>query len=172
MPEQAASGRGGWHIAQLNVARMRAPIDDPLMADFVAQLETINALADRSPGFVWRLQTEDGDATGIRAFGDEPMLVNMSVWESVEALHAYVYRSAHLGVMRDRRRWFDPMAEPHLVLWWVRAGELPSVEEAVRRLRRLTDDGPGPRAFTFGKRFPPPGEPGADASPLAADCGG
>ena len=96
-----------YHLAQINIARMRAPLTDPIMADFVAQLAPINALADASPGFVWRLQSESGDATSLRPYGAEPILVNMSVWESVEDLRQYVYRSAHTGVLRDRREWFE-----------------------------------------------------------------
>src|SRR5262245_19377843 len=95
------------HIAQINVARTVAPLDDPQLQGFVSQLAEIKALADRSPGFVWRLQSESGDATSVRAYDDPLIFVNMSVWESLEKLHAYVYRSAHVGVLRDRKRWFE-----------------------------------------------------------------
>ena len=121
---------GTHHLAQANVARLLAPLDSPQLADFVAALEPINELADRSPGFVWRLQTDDGDATSIRAFDDDLLIVNMSVWESAEALADFTYRSDHLAVMRRRREWFEPMAEAHLVLWWVPAGHVPDVDEA------------------------------------------
>jgi hypothetical protein len=140
-------------LAQLNVARFKAPLDDPLMAGFVAALDPINALADGWPGFVWRLQTEDGNATAIRAFDDDLMLVNMSVWRSVEALADYVYRSGHLDVMRRRREWATRMAEAHLVLWWVPAGATPTVEQAKERLGHLREHGPTPYAFTFKRRF-------------------
>jgi hypothetical protein len=100
------------HLAQANIARMRAPLEDPLMAGFVAQLDGINALADRSRGFVWRLQTDDGNATGIRAFDDERILFNMSVWESIEALHEHAYRSEHVAVFRAPRQWFEPQPAP------------------------------------------------------------
>jgi heme-degrading monooxygenase HmoA len=106
-----------YHIAQVNVAVVREPLDSPALADFVAALEPINALADGSPGFVWRLQTEDGDATAIRPYDDDTIMVNMSVWESVEALAEYVYRSAHAPVMRRRRQWFHHMAEAYVALW-------------------------------------------------------
>ena len=143
------------HLAQANVARMRAPIDDPLMASFVAQLDAINALAERSPGFVWRLQSDGGDATDIRAFEDPMLLINMSLWESVEALHDYVYRSDHVGLLRARRDWFVPNDGPVLVLWWVQAGELPTPEQAVEKLALLQANGPTPEAFTFRHRFGP-----------------
>jgi hypothetical protein len=145
-----------WHVAQVNVATLGAPIDSPQLADFVALLDPINALADRAPGFVWRLQTEDGDATAIRAFPDERIIVNLSVWESVETLGDFVYASRHLDVLRRRREWFDRMASSHIALWWVRAGTTPTVEDARRRLERLEAWGPSPDAFTFREPFPPP----------------
>ena len=147
-----------FHLAQLNVARMRAPIDDPVMTEFVAQLDDVNMLAERSPGFVWRLQTEEGDATALRVFDDEMMLVNMSVWESIDALREFVYRSDHVKVLRQQARWFEPMQEAALVLWWINAGELPTVEQAKARLRRLREHGPTEQAFSFRKPFDPPGE--------------
>src|SRR5436190_8485690 len=137
------------HIAQVNIALARAPLDSPLLADFVALLDPINALADAWPGFVWRLQTEDGDATAIRAFDDDRIIVNMSVWESVEALGEFVYRSGHLEVLRQRRDWFERMTTPSLAMWWIRAGATPTVDEAKRRLDLLERHGPTPEAFTF-----------------------
>ncbi len=144
------------HLAQLNIARTRFPIADPEMASFVNRLEEINALAERAPGFVWRLVDADGaDATSLRPYGPD-VLVNMSVWESVEALYEYAYRSAHLDVLRRRREWFDHEGLPeHAVLWWVPAGTLPTLEEARDRLDLLSRHGPTPRAFTFRDRFPP-----------------
>src|SRR4051794_31164083 len=130
-------------------------MDDPSMAGFVEQLDPINALADAWPGFVWRLQTEEGNATAIRAFEDDLMLVNMSVWESVEALAEFVYRSGHVDVMRRRREWAIHMAEAYMCLWWIPAGDIPTIEEAKQRLEHLRDHGPTPRAFTFKRRFPP-----------------
>ncbi len=147
-----------YHIAELNIARMRGPLDSPIMADFVAQLATINALADKSDGFVWRLQTETGDSTAIRPYGDEPILVNMSLWETVEQLQQYVYRSAHVGVMRDRKQWFEKYDGPYYALWWVPAGEIPTVEEAVVRLEHLRTHGETAHAFSFRKVFPPPSD--------------
>ncbi|CAN5606662.1 DUF3291 domain-containing protein [soil metagenome] len=150
------------HLAQLNVAKLKASLDHPSMAGFVAALDPVNALADDAPGFVWRLQTEAGDATAIRAFDDELMLVNMSVWESVEALGDYAYRSGHLDVMRRRREWVDRVTEAHLCLWWVEAGAIPTVEEAMERLEHFQMHGPTPRAFTFKRRFEPGLEAGRD----------
>ena len=148
-----------FHLAQANIARTRAPLDDPLMHGFVSRLESINALADESPGFIWRLQTDAGDATAIRAFGDD-ILFNMSVWESLESLHQFVYRSAHLGPLRARRAWFDPLEGPILVLWWIPAGHQPSVEEAKERFAILEAKGPCAEAFTFRQPFPAPGQTG------------
>lgn len=155
----------GFELAQLNIGIIRAPMDSPVMAGFADNLERINALAEATPGFVWRLQTEDGDATGIRPFDAPDILVNMSVWQSVESLHRYVYHSAHVEFMRRRREWFTPMKEAFLVLWWVPAGHRPSVGEGVARLERLRMHGPSAEAFTFRHPYPVPGRvvlPGAD----------
>jgi hypothetical protein len=147
------------HLAQVNVALLRAPLDGPELAGFVALLEPLNALADRSPGFVWRLQTEDGDATAVRPFDDDRMLVNLTVWESLEALRDFVYASRHLDAMRRRREWFHRLAVPYLALWWVPAGTVPTVAEAKRRLELVQRQGPGPDAFTLREPSPPPGPP-------------
>lgn len=143
-------------LAQLNIGVIRAPMDSPVMADFANNLARINTLAEASKDFVWRLQTDAGDATSIRHFDDDNMLVNMSVWRDVESLRRYVYSSAHVELMRRRREWFLPMAEAFLVLWWVPQGHVPSVGEAVARLAMLRANGPTPDAFTFRTDFPPP----------------
>jgi hypothetical protein len=145
-----------YHLAQANVARARAPIDDPIMDGFRNQLARINALADASPGFIWRLQTEAGDATAIRVFDDPTIIFNMSVWTSVEALHAYTYQSDHVAVLRARRQWFEPYVGPMLVLWWIPEGHIPTVAEAKLKLEILGANGPTPDAFTFRRVFPPP----------------
>ena len=146
-----------WHLAQVNVGRLRAPVDDPMIADFVAGLDRINALADAAPGFVWRLQTEDGNATAIRPDADDELLaINLSVWDSVEALAAYAYRSEHVTFMRRRRDWFERFPSSYLALWWIPTGTLPTVPEAMDRLAHLDAHGPTPRAFTFKHRFAPP----------------
>ncbi|GAA2272246.1 DUF3291 domain-containing protein [Actinomadura luteofluorescens] len=147
------STRTRYHLAQFNLATLRFPLADPRMADFVALVEPVNALADGTPGFVWRLVEEgEADATGMRPAGED-VIVYFSVWESAEALWDFVYRSAHLETMRRRREWFRRHVDAHLVLWWVPAGHVPSVGEALERLALLRADGPSPRAFTFGSSF-------------------
>ena len=138
----------------MNIAKMRFAIDDPRMAAFVDRLEDINARADAAPGFVWRLQTEDGDATGIDFFGPD-LLVNMSVWRDVEALREFAFRSPHRELLAARAQWFEPMSEAWAVLWWIPAGPLPTLEEAADRLDSLRAHGPNAAAFTFGHLFEP-----------------
>ncbi|EAR07546.1 DUF3291 domain-containing protein [Reinekea blandensis] len=146
-----------FHLAQLNIAELKAPLDSPELADFVNNLDRINALAESSPGFIWRLQTDDGDATELRPFGDD-VIVNISVWESIDALHNYVYRSAHTEIMKRRKEWFHRMVNAYSVLWWVPAGHQPTPAEAHERLTWLREKGPHAQAFTFKKRFDPSGE--------------
>jgi hypothetical protein len=134
-------------------------MNDPIMAEFVANLPAINALADETQGFVWRLQTEDGDATAVRPYADERILINLSVWADLAALRAYVYRSAHASVMRRRREWFERFEGIYVALWWVPAGHRPSVEEAVARLAHLEAHGPTPYAFSFAQPFDAEGLP-------------
>lgn len=142
-----------YHIAQVNIAKMLAPIDSPIMADFVNLLNEINALADKSPGFIWRLQTEEGDATNLRPYEDERILVNLSVWESIEYLKAYVYKSAHSNVMRRRQEWFEKFDGMYVALWWVKAGHIPTVSEAKEKLEYLAKHGESPLVFTFKNTF-------------------
>jgi hypothetical protein len=144
------------HIAQLNIALAKAPLDDPLLADFMAQLDAVNAMAEVSPGFVWRLKSDSGNATDIRAYDDPRMIVNVSVWESIDALFAFTYKTAHTKVMNRRKEWFEPLPGPHLVLWWIPAGTTPTIADAQRRLTYLDQHGPTPEAFTFKMRFAPP----------------
>jgi hypothetical protein len=145
-----------YQLAQLNVARMLGPIDGPIMAGFVAKLDEINALAEASAGFVWRLVGDGNDATSLRPFDDDRMIVNMSVWQNFEALRAYTYHSDHAKVMAQRKQWFEQMTDMHMVLWWVPSGHQPSVTEAKERLQQLQQNGPSPAAFTFRQAFPPP----------------
>ncbi len=144
---------GTLHIAQFNIARLKAPLDDPLLAGFVARLDEINALGDQSPGFVWRLQTPEGNATYLRPYDDDRILVNMSVWETIEHLQQFVYRTAHAELLRQRQSWFEKVASAYLTLWWVPAGHQPDVEEGKLRLAHLAAHGPTLFAFTFQKRF-------------------
>ena len=157
-------------IAQVNVGRLVAPLDSAQLAGFVSQLDPVNAVADTAPGFLWRLQTEDGNATALRAFeedaegADGGILINMSVWESVEALAAYVYGDAHLAVLRRRRDWFERMASAYTAVWWVPRGHVPTVHEAEDRVKHLRANGPTPYAFTLKTHFPSPDA--ASAAPL------
>jgi len=144
-------------LAQVNVARLRAPLDSAELADFIAALAPLNALADAAHGFVWRLQDEAGDATGVPVLGDPALIVNLSVWESLDVLRAFVYNGRHLDVMRRRRDWFARMAEAYQALWWIPAGHRPSVGEAEERLRALRERGSTPHAFTFARPFGPDG---------------
>jgi len=145
-----------YELAQLNIGRVKGSLDSPGMADFVASLDRINALADASPGFLWRLKGEGDDATSLRPIGEQ-VLVNMSVWKDVDSLRKYVYRSAHAEVLRRRDEWFDRMSDAAIVLWWVRAGHRPSVDEALSRLELLRSQGPTSEAFTFRAIYPVPG---------------
>jgi len=147
-----------YDLAQVNIGRLRAPTDDPLVADFMHALDEINALAERAPGFVWRLQTEEGNATALRPYADDDsILINLSTWASIDALADYVYRSDHTAFLRRRAEWFERMDELILALWWVPAGHRPTEAEAVERLDHLRLHGPTAHAFTFRHRFDPPG---------------
>jgi hypothetical protein len=149
-----------WHIAQMNVATARFPLDHPGMAEFMSRLDEVNALAEHSPGFLWRLQSDQGNATDIKVGDDPKFIVNMSVWQSVELLFDFAYKSAHRLVMAKRRDWFEPPVNAYQVLWWVPAGAFPTVEEGLARLRHLQEHGPTAHAFSFKHKFPPPGAEG------------
>ena len=147
-----------YHLAQINIARLLAPIDDPKIAGFVAQLDAVNALADAAPGFVWRLQSSSGNATEI-AYNDDPfVIVNMSVWQSVERLRDYAYNSGHVAVFRERAKWFEKMSLPNYCLWWVPEGHVPTVAEGRERLEHYRKHGATPWAFWFKQQFPAPAE--------------
>ena len=148
-----------FHLAQVNIGRVRGEMTDPVMAEFVAQLPEINALADASPGFIWRFQTEDGNATALRPYDDARVLINFSVWADLPALRAYVFSSAHAAVMRRRREWFERFDGVYLALWWVPAGYRPSVAEAVARIAHLERHGPTAFSFSFIVPFGPDGRP-------------
>ncbi|CAN5292698.1 DUF3291 domain-containing protein [soil metagenome] len=145
-------------LAQLNLARLRTPINGPEMADFVAALENINAMAERSPGFVWRLIGDGSDATDVRAEGLDDVLVNMSVWTDIEPLRHFVYKTAHAAVMARRAKWFPSYGGVYTVLWWVEDGHRPTVAEAMGKLDDLDRDGPTADAFTFDRPFSAEGE--------------
>ncbi len=145
-----------WHLAQINVGTVLYPPDDPRMSGFMGQLDNINALAEQSPGFVWRLQSDSGNATDIDVGGDPLFLANMSVWESVETLFEFVYKTAHRGIMVKRRAWFAKPDGPYQVLWWIPAGHIPTPAEGLKRLVLLERTGPSPQAFNFKTTFPCP----------------
>jgi Domain of unknown function (DUF3291) len=176
-----ARADGGWQhnsvdyvLAQVNVARLRAPLDSPLLADFVAGLDPVNATADAEPGFIWRLQTEDGNATSVRAFewdaaGSAGVLVNMSVWESVQALAGFVYSGVHRQVLRRRRRWFEPMAEAYTALWWIPRGHVPTTCASSARRRTPSRSG---STFRRPARSPAGRCPARRSGPAQPDPGG
>ena len=145
-----------FEIAQLDVGRAVAPLDDTVMADFMNWLDEINALAERSPGFVWRLQGDNGNNTDLKVSDDPLFIVNLSVWSSIDALYDFTYRTDHKTVFKRRHEWFERLGRPNTALWWQPAGTVPTAEEALDRLDRLTMHGPTPEAFTFKQRFPPP----------------
>jgi Domain of unknown function (DUF3291) len=155
-----------YELAQLNIGIVKGPMDSPIMAEFADNLDRINAIADGSPGFVWRLQTEEGNATAIRPFENDMLLVNMSIWRDLDSLVRFVYQSDHTRIMRRRREWFERMVEAFLVLWWVPEGHRPSLNEAVAKLTLLREQGPTREAFTIRKAFLAPDAPAA-SSPVA-----
>jgi Domain of unknown function (DUF3291) len=144
------------HLAQINIGRLLAPLDDPKIAGFVNQLDEINALADKAPGFVWRLKSETGNATDVLYSDDPFVIVNMSVWESIESLRDYTYTSKHVDVFRRRAEWFEKMDKPHYCLWWVPVGHVPTVSEGRQRLEQYQRHGATPYSFWFSQQFPVP----------------
>lgn len=142
-------------LAQVNLAWMRYPLDDDRMSDMREAIHRINAVGDRSPGFVWRFQTSGGDATDVRVLDDPRVLFNLSLWRSIDDLRRYVHRTEHVAFLRRRREWFLPPPRPPLALWWVAAGDRPTVEEAMARLQRLWREGPSREAFSLSRVFGP-----------------
>ena len=142
-----------YHLAQLNIGKILGPIDSPVMAEFVANLDPINSLAEKSPGFVWRLKDDSNNATSIKVYDDDFIIVNMSVWENTDALFQFVYQSQHTEYVKRRKEWFEKMPEMYMALWYVPAGHAPTVQEAVERLNYLRKHGETPYAFSFRKRF-------------------
>ncbi len=148
------------HLAQINISRLIAPLDDPKIAEFVSQLEPINALADKALGFVWRLQSESGNATDL-AYNEDPfVIVNMSVWESIETLREFAYKSSHREVFRDRAKWFEKAVKPGYCLWWIPSGHIPTVAEGRERLEHYQKHGATTHSFWFSQPFPQPTDEG------------
>lgn len=146
-----------WNLAQINIGRLRYPVDDPRSAEFMNNLDPINELAEKAAGYVWRLQDESGNATAIRAFDDDRILPNLTVWESIESLKEYVFKTDHARFLRRRREWFEAMDDlPVLTMWWVPAGHIPTLEEARERIDHLAENGPSEYAFSFHPTFGPP----------------
>ncbi|MFE8015953.1 DUF3291 domain-containing protein [Streptomyces antibioticus] len=158
-------------LAQVNIARLKFPLDSPELKDFVDALGPVNADADAAAGFVWRLQSEGGDATDVPVFGDDWLIVNMSVWRDTDALTAYMYQGRHREMLARRREWFERVREAMTALWWVPAGHRPTVAEAEARLLHLRAHGPTPYAFTLRTSFPPGGaDPVAFTAPEELGC--
>ncbi|MFE7328697.1 DUF3291 domain-containing protein [Streptomyces sp. NPDC057565] len=150
------TSENGHELAQVNIARLRFPLDSPELKDFVEALDPVNAVADRAAGFIWRLQSETGNATDVPVFGDSWLIVNMSVWRDTDALTAFMYQGQHRELLARRREWFERVEEAMTALWWVPAGERPTVQDAEERLRILREHGPTERAFTLRTSFPAP----------------
>ncbi len=151
-----------WQLAQFNIAMLRAPLDHPETAEFVANLDAVNAVADSSPGFVWRLTDDSGQSSSYVVAYDDPLtIINFSIWASPDDLHEFVFKTMHAQFLRRRREWFRPVDEDIVVCWWIPAGTRPPVDEAKERLQRLRRLGPTPEAFTLRRRFPPPLTPAA-----------
>ncbi len=157
-----------FELAQVNIGRLKAPIDHPSIKDFADNLDRINQLAESSPGFVWRLKGEGDNATDLPIGGDPLLIPNMSTWTDIPSLGAYVYRSAHVEIMRRRREWFEPAEGPHMALWWVPTGHRPTLDEAMEKLALLAAQGPTPAAFTFRQPFPAP--VGDAVTPVLDEC--
>ena len=151
-----ALDRPAYALAQINIARMKAPLDDPIMAEFAAALDAVNAIAEQSPGFIWRLKTESGNATSIQAYSDPKILVNVSVWQNVAPLKAYVYKSLHGDFLVRRRQWFEAYSGAHFAMWWILVEHRPTVEEGKAKLEYLEAHGNSPACFTFAKPYGPP----------------
>lgn len=145
-----------YQLAQINIAKLKYPLTDPKVADFVANLDKVNEVAETSPGFVWRLKDESGNATSIKAFDDDMLIVNMSVWKCIDDLFAFTYKSDHIDVFRRKNEWFELKTNSHMALWWIKAGEVPSVEDGKEKLLLIDQQGPTKEAFTFKKQFPKP----------------
>ena len=145
-----------YQLAQINIGRMLGDnIDDPIMKDFVDNLDRINKLAESSPGFVWRLKDDSNNATGFSPYKDDRMIINMSVWEDIESLEAFTYRTVHTDFLKRKKEWFEKLGRPHLALWWVEKGHRPTIEEAIEKINYLEENGPSEQVFSFRKKFLP-----------------
>lgn len=167
-----ATPEAAHELAQVNIARLKAPLDSPQLKDFVDNLDPVNADAEAADGFVWRLKGDSGDATDVSVFGDEWLIINLTMWRDTNALTAYMYQGRHREMLARRREWFERVQEAMTALWWAPAGHRPTVAEAESRLRHLRTNGPTPYAFTLRMSFPPQGaEPVPCAVPEDLGCG-
>jgi hypothetical protein len=141
------------HIAQLNIAKAISPLDDPIMQEFVENLEQVNAIAEASPGFIWRLQDESGDATKIQAFSDPNLIINMSVWETIESLKDFIFKTQHVEFLKRKTEWFEKIPEANHVLWWIPVGTVPTIDDAIKRLMYLREKSASSFAFDFRNVF-------------------
>jgi hypothetical protein len=147
------------HLAELNVARLRRPLDAPEAAEFVASLDPINVIAETTPGFIWRLTDDDGRPSSfipIPGLDDPLVIVNYSIWRDLESLKHYVYKSGHASYLRRRNDWFEPTAEASVVCWWTPAGVIPDLADAYARLQDLRNCGPSDRGWPLNKPIDPP----------------
>ena len=160
---------GTFHLAEVNISRLLAPLDSELLREFVDALDPVNAVGDAAPGFVWRLQTEDGDATAVRVFDDPELIINLTVWTDLPSLGDFAFGPSHVAIMRGRRKWFARPTEAMTALWWLPAGTRPTVRDAEERLLALRANGPTPFAFTMRTPFPPPGA-GVEIVPEDRTC--
>ncbi|MFJ8644668.1 DUF3291 domain-containing protein [Streptomyces sp. NPDC093546] len=144
-----------YQLAQVNISRLKFPLDSPELKDFVDGLDPVNAAAEAADGFVWRLRSESGDATDVPVFGDDWLIINLTVWRDIDALTAFMYRGRHRELLGRRNEWFERVKEAMTALWWVEAGHRPTVEEAEKRLLHLREHGPTAHAFTLRTTFPP-----------------
>jgi Domain of unknown function (DUF3291) len=142
-----------YHLAQVNIGKILAPMDSPLMSEFKNNLDRINALAEASEGFIWRLKDDNNNATSIKVFEDDFMLINMSVWKDIDALYKYVYESAHMEYLKNRKAWFERLTEKYMALWWIPGDHIPTPSEAIERINHIRQNGDTAFAFGFKKRF-------------------
>lgn len=140
-------------LAQLNIAQAKYPLDAPEIKEFIDNLDAINGIAEASDGFIWRLKDDSGDATNIKLFADPQMIINMSVWENIDALKNFMFRTSHRDFMRRKSEWFDKLTEATYVLWWVADGHIPTAEEGLAKLYQLRSQGDTPLAFSFKTNF-------------------
>jgi len=144
-----------FQLAQINIAKMLAPLDNPVMKDFVDNLDRINSLAESSDGFIWRLKDDSENATAVRIFDDDFLIVNMSVWKDIDSLHRFAYKSDHVEIFKRKKEWFEKMQEMHMAMWYIPKGHRPTVGEAEERLIHIRQYGDTQHAFSFKKRFMP-----------------